>query len=110
MCSSDLTGQLVHWIEVGQPDERRMQRAASRADQATFISYSASTPIWWAGVKNKLTRTERLAVWQLPAEQSAALAALAQRSMQIQVTVQDSLVWFNDGQHSLELGLQRLLP
>ena len=56
----DLTGQLVHWIEVGQPDERRMQRAASRADQATFISYSASTPIWWAGVKNKLTRTERL--------------------------------------------------
>ena len=105
----DLTGQLVHWIEVGQPDERRMLRAAARADLATFISYSASTPIWWAGVKNKLTRTERLAVWQLPAEQSAALAALAQRSMQIQVTVQDGLVWFNDGQRSVELSLQSLL-
>ena len=105
----DLTGQLVHWIEVGQPDERRMLRAAARADQATFISYSASTPIWWAGVKNKLTRTARLAVWQLPAEQSAALAALAQRSMQIQVTVQDGLVWFNDGQRSVELSLQPLL-
>ncbi len=105
----DLSGQLVHWIEVGQPDERRMLRAASRAEQATFISYSASTPIWWAGVKNKLTRTERLAVWQLPAEQSAALALLAQRSMQIQVTVQDGLVWFNDGQRSVELGLQPLL-
>ena len=105
----DLTGQLVHWIEVGQPDERRMLRAAARADQATFISYSASTPIWGAGVKNKLTRTARLAVWQLPAEQSAALAALAQRSMQIQVTVQDGLVWFNDGQRSVELSLQSLL-
>lgn len=106
----DLTGQLVHWIEVGQPDERRMLRAASRADQATFISYSASTPIWWAGVKNKLTRTERLAVWQLPSEQSAALAKLAQRSMQIQVTVQDGTVWFNDGSASVELALQALLP
>ena len=105
----DLTGQLVHWIEVGQPDERRMLRAAARAEQATFISYSASTPIWWAGVKNKLTRTERLAIWQLPAEQSQALAALAQRSMQIQVTVQDGLVWFNDGQRSVELSLQPLL-
>ncbi len=105
----DLTGQLVHWIEVGQPDERRMLRAAARANQATFISYSASTPIWWAGVKNKLTRTERLAVWQLPSEQSAALAALAQRSMQIQVTVQDGLVWFNDGRNSVELSLQSLL-
>ena len=60
-------------------------------------------------MKNKLTRTERLAVWQLPAEQSEALAALAQRSMQIQVTVQDGLVWFNDGQRSVELSLQSLL-
>ena len=106
----DLTGQLVHWIEVGQPDERRMLRAAARADQATFISYSASTPIWWAAVKNKLTRTERLTVWQLPAEQSAALAALAKRAMQLQVTVQDAMVWVNDGSDSLELSLQQLVP
>ena len=100
----------MHWIEVGQPDERRMLRAAARADQATFISYSASTPIWWAAVKNKLTRTERLTVWQLPAEQSAALAALAKRAMQLQVTVQDAMVWVNDGSDSLELSLQQLVP
>jgi uncharacterized protein YaeQ len=37
------------------------------------------------------------------------LAALAQRSMQIQVTVQDGLVWFNDGARLVELGLQPLL-
>jgi uncharacterized protein YaeQ len=104
----DLSGQLVHWIEVGQPDERRMLRAAARAEQATFIAYAASTPIWWAAVKNKLTRTERLAVWHLPSDQSTALAALAQRSMQLQITVQDGLVWVNDGQRSLELGLQQL--
>ncbi len=106
----DLTGQLLHWIEVGQPDERRMQRAASRAEQATFISYSASTPIWWASLKNKLTRTERLTVWQLPAEQSQALARLAQRAMQWQVTVQDGTVWVNAGEASLELRLQALTP
>lgn len=105
----DLSGQLVHWIEVGQADERRMLRAAARAEQATFIAYAASTPVWWAGVKNKLTRTERLSVWQLPPEQSTALAALAQRSMQLQVTVQDGLVWINNGQHSLEIALQPLL-
>jgi uncharacterized protein YaeQ len=105
----DLSGVLVHWIEVGQPDERRMQRAASRAEQATFISYAASTPVWWAGVKNKLTRTERLAVWQLPAEQSQALAALAQRSMQLQLSVQDGTVWCSAGDATLELRLEPLL-
>jgi uncharacterized protein YaeQ len=105
----DLSGQLVQWIEVGQPDERRMQRAASRAEQATFIAFQASTPIWWAGVKNKLTRTERLAVWQLLPEQSQALAALAQRSMQWQVSVQDGQVWVHAGDATVELGLVPLL-
>jgi uncharacterized protein YaeQ len=105
----DLSGVLVHWIEVGHPDERRMLRAAARAEQATFVAYAASTPVWWAGVKNKLTRTERLAVWQLPTEQSQALAALAQRSMQIQVTVQDGTVWCHAGDVNVELALLRLL-
>ena len=105
----DLSGQLVQWIEVGQPDERRMLRAAARAEQASFVSYSASTPIWWAGVKNKLTRTERLAVWQLPTEQSQALAALARRSMQAQISVQDGSVWWHGDAGHLELRLEPLL-
>jgi uncharacterized protein YaeQ len=105
----DLSGVLVHWIEVGHPDERRMQRAAARAERATFIAYAASTPVWWAGVKNKLTRTTRLAVWQLPLEQSQALAALAQRSMQLQLSVQDGTVWCSGGDATVELSLQPLL-
>jgi uncharacterized protein YaeQ len=27
----DLTGQLLHWIEVGQPDDRRLAKACGRA-------------------------------------------------------------------------------
>jgi uncharacterized protein YaeQ len=105
----DLSGQLVQWIEVGQPDERRMLRAAARAEAATFVAYAASAPVWWAGVRNKLTRSERLAVWQLPSVQSQALAELAQRSMQLQVTVQDGIVWCHAGAGTVELALQPLL-
>jgi uncharacterized protein YaeQ len=99
----DLDGTLVQWIEVGQPDERRMQRAASRAECATFFAYAASVPIWWAGIADKLARVQRLVVWQVNALQSAELATLAARSMQLQVTAQDGLVWVGDGRHSVEL-------
>ena len=105
----DLSGVLVQWIEVGHPDERRMLRAAARAEHATFIAYAASTPVWWAGVKNKLTRTTRLSVLQLPAEQSQALAALAQRSMQLQLSVQDGTVWCTADGVQVELRLHSLL-
>ncbi len=99
----DLTGQLLHWIEVGQPDERRLTRACSRADRVTILAYTASTPVWWAALQGKVSRLSNLAVWQLPAAQSQALAALAARSMQLQLTVQDGQAWMGNGQSSVEL-------
>jgi uncharacterized protein YaeQ len=106
----DLTGQLVQWIDVGQPDEKRMMKASPRAERVAVYSYSSSTPIWWSGVATKTTRASNLAVWQIPADQSQALVALAQRGMQLQVTVQDGTVCFGDGTHSIEITPQRLNP
>jgi uncharacterized protein YaeQ len=99
----DLSGQLVHWLEVGQPDDRRLVRACGRAERVTLYAYGASASIWWGGIVNKLTRLSNLAVWQIPAAEAQALAALAQRSMQWQVTVQDGTAWVSDGTQSVEI-------
>jgi uncharacterized protein YaeQ len=104
----DLTEQIVQWIDVGQPDEKRMMRASSRAERVGVYGFSASTPIWWAGIATRITRASNLSVWQVPAEQSQALAALAQRTMQLQVTVQDGHVWVGDGERSVEISLRQL--
>jgi uncharacterized protein YaeQ len=48
-------------------------------------------------------------VWQLPAEQSQALAALAQRSLQWQVSVQDAQVYVHAGDATVEVALVPLL-
>ena len=98
-----LDGRLRHWVEVGQPEERRLIRACGRADRVTLYCYSNAAPIWWAGVQHKLARLSNLAVWQLPAPQSQALAALAARSMQLQVTVQDGQIWVGDATRSIEI-------
>ena len=104
----DLTGEVRHWIEVGQPDDKRLLRAAGRARRVSVYSYAASTPIWWAGIANKVARASNIAAWQIDATQSLALATLAQRSMQLQLTVQDGTAWLGDGQQSIEITLQRL--
>ena len=98
-----LAGELRQWIEVGQPDERRLVRAAGRADRVTLYTYSGSAHIWWAGVQNKLTRLSNLTVWQIPAAHSQALAALAERTMQLQITVQDAQIWVGNGERSVEV-------
>ncbi len=99
----DLTEQIVHWIEVGQPDERRMAKACGKADRVTIYCYGSASHIWWAGIETKITRLKNLEVWRLPPDQAQALGERAQRSMQLQVQVQDGHVWLNDERGSLEL-------
>jgi uncharacterized protein YaeQ len=104
----DLTGQLQHWIEVGQPDDKRIMQSSSRADRTSVYSFASSTAQWWSTVGPKITRARNLTVWQVPSAQSQALAALADRNMNLDVTVQDGAIWVGDGQRSVEIALQRL--
>jgi uncharacterized protein YaeQ len=106
----DHTGSLVHWIEVGQPDERRLLRACARSEKVSVYTFSSSTPVWWAGIAGKLTRAENLFVWQIPDEESAKLAGLAQRTMKVQASVQDGVIYVSEGERSVEINLRRLFP
>jgi uncharacterized protein YaeQ len=99
----DLTEQLVHWIEVGQPDDRRLAKACGRAGRVSVYAFASSTPVWFAGLQNKITRLRNLTVWQIEAAHSQALAAMARRAMQLQMTVQDGQVWVSDEQSTVEL-------
>ncbi|WP_374678792.1 YaeQ family protein [Piscinibacter sp.] len=104
----DLTGRIRHWVEGGQPHDKRRLRAAGRADQVSVYAYAASTPIWWSGIAGKIARAGNIRVWQVDAAQSQALAALAQRTMDLQVSIQDGTCWVGDGERSVEITPRRL--
>jgi uncharacterized protein YaeQ len=92
----DLTGAIELWIEVGQPDEKRLMKACGRAEKVIVYSYSATSNIWYKGIANKLERAKNLTVINIPAEASAQLQQLATRNMQLQCTIQDGQVWLTD--------------
>jgi uncharacterized protein YaeQ len=104
----DLTGAIEQWVEVGQPDDRRLIKASGRADQVVVYAYSHSCDVWWKGLEGKLNRARNIEVWKIPAEESAALASLAERSMQLQVTVQEGEVWVGNGDKVAHLKPVRL--
>jgi uncharacterized protein YaeQ len=93
----DLTGAIQTWIEVGQPDEKRLMKACGRAGRVLVYSYSATSHIWFKQIANKVERARNLSIVNIPAEASAALEQLAKRSMQLQCTIQDGQVWLTDG-------------
>jgi uncharacterized protein YaeQ len=92
----DLTGAIDLWIEVGQPDEKRLMKACGRATKVVVYSYSATSHLWYKQIANKLERAKNLTVVNIPAEASEQLERLAKRNMQLQCTIQDGQVWLTD--------------
>ena len=102
-------GEIVHWVEVGQPDDKRLMKACGRSERVSLWAFQSSTDVWWNGIASKLTRARNLTVWQVPSEQSQELGRMAKRSMQLQFTVQDGSVWVSDGQESVEITPVKLM-
>lgn len=101
--AKDLTGALRLWIELGQPDERRIQRACGLAGRVEVLAYGSAARPWWKGIAAKLERFDRLAVRAVPGDTLRALGALARRSMRLDCTVQEGHLWLADGAASVEI-------
>ncbi|MDQ7988088.1 MAG: YaeQ family protein [Candidatus Dactylopiibacterium sp.] len=85
----DLTGAVRHWLEVGQPDERLLRRACGRADRVSVYAYGRGLDQWWQQNAAALDRLDKLVVWRLEGAVCQAMAALAERGMRLQFTIQD---------------------
>ena len=99
----DFTGQTRLWIEVGQPEDKPIIKACGKSDEVVVYCFNHAAEIWWRGIENKLTRPRNLSVWRVPTEASQALAKLAQRSMQLQATIQEEVLMLGDGASTVDI-------
>ncbi|MDP3844072.1 MAG: YaeQ family protein [Oxalobacteraceae bacterium] len=102
----DLTGSIELWIEVGQPDDKRLLKACGRAGQVVVYSYASNSSIWWNQIGSRLERAKNLTVFNLPTATSQALQKLAQRNMQLQCTIQDGQIWMTGGDETVQIDLE----
>ena len=104
----DLTGAIMSWIDVGQPDGKRIRKAAGRADEVFVYNYGMQAArVWWEKIGGELERIRNLTVIKLPAE-TRELGELAERNMRLTCTVQDRHVWLANDEQSVEIALETL--
>jgi uncharacterized protein YaeQ len=87
----DYTGDVVHWIDLGQADESRVRKAAGRAQRVTLVTYAGgAADAWWAKSAATLGRLKNLTVLDLDAGAvEAAGERLLARSMRLTAMIQD---------------------
>lgn len=102
----DLTGSIEQWIDLGQPDDKRLLRACGRAEEVLVYCYSTAAPIWWDQAGPKLERAKNLRVFHFP--NTGELTRLAARSMSLQVMRTEGQIFVTSGEETLEVEMASL--
>lgn len=92
------------WIELGQPDEKRIRKACGRSRHVVIYVYQyRSGKAWWEQHQNRLARFDNLSVVALTDAVVVALGEMAQRAMRLQCTVSDGQLWLTSGDQAIEI-------
>ncbi len=101
-----LTDDIELWIDLGQPDEKRIRKACGRAKQVIIYTYhERKAKVWWEQQQDKLQRFNNLKVLHINAE---GVESMINRSMQLQCNIQDGEIYLNDDNSNFIVTLDRL--
>ena len=91
----DLTNDIIQWIDLGLPSEKRIRKAGGRSKSVKIYTYgSGSVHLWWKQVSGQITRLKNLSIYQINADDLNKLKHCYQRNISAQVSLQDGeVIW-----------------
>ena len=101
-----LNGDIKLWIDLGQPDEKRIRKACGRSEKVIIYMYQEGSALaWWKQMQNSLGRFKNLSVIYLNIEGDIEL--LAKRAMTLQCNISDFELTIIDNDNSVVVKEER---
>ena len=101
-----LTDDIELWIDLGQPDEKRIRKACGRAEQVIIYTYhERKAQTWWQQQQAKLQRFNNLQVVHINAD---GIDSMLKRSMQLQCNIQDGIMYLSDDEQNFSVTMNSL--
>lgn len=84
----ELDGSIKLWIDLGQPDEKRIKKACGRSEKVIIYMFvQNSAEAWWKQMENSLKRFKNLSVVLL--KMDGNIESLLERGMSLQCNISD---------------------
>lgn len=100
----DYTGAVEQWIELGQPDEARLRKAAGRAREVVVVAYGGNAvDVWWARNASALLRLANLRVLEFDTRELDQALPLLVRGARLTAMIQDGELQLMDAERSVTL-------
>lgn len=103
--------EIEHWIELGQVEEKRLRQACGKAQKVTLYTYNdKQAGPWLKQMQPHFERQTALEVFHIPTDISEQLAKLANKNMDIQVSIQDGEVYVSSEQGEVTFTPEKCFP
>ena len=85
----ELDGSIKLWIDLGQPDEKRIKKACGRSEKVIIYTYQENMAMpWFKQIENNLNRFKNLSVIHINIQEED-IEDFVQRSMNLQCNISD---------------------
>lgn len=102
-----LDGDIKLWIDLGQPDEKRIKKACGRSEKVIIYTFQeGSASAWFKQIEKSLQRFKNLSIVYLNIEGEIEL--LTQRTMVLQCNISDGELSIIDDKYSIVVTQKRL--
>ncbi len=97
----DLTGRLLHWVDVGTPSADRLHVAAKKAERVTIVCHRGEEALARETQKRKLHRAEHVRVLLIEPRFVDEVASMMKRTNQWTLVYSDTMISLSSGDVTL---------
>lgn len=102
----DHSGDIVKWIELGTPDEKRIKQALSKSKEVIIYTYHYNkSKQWFEKLDKKLTLNKKLTIYHLNIKEDGPLEALVQKNMELSSIIEDGVLTLSNDQLSVSVDI-----
>jgi uncharacterized protein YaeQ len=106
----DLTGNIVHWIELGLPDEKRVRQASGKAEQVSIYTYHDNkADLWLDKNRSSLVANKKVKVFHINVEAGASLEQLLVKTINLSCIIEEDQMYLSDADHHITLQITQSL-
>ncbi len=93
----DYSGDIVHWIELGLPDEKRVRIASSKSEKVTIYTYHYNRALdWFEKNSAHLIKNKKVEVFHFKVCENGPIEKLVAKTMNLSCTIEDTRIYLGN--------------
>jgi uncharacterized protein YaeQ len=100
-----LSGELLLWIDVGEPSADRLKKASRSGANAKVYSINTKSDVWWRQVKHD---DLSISFYRLKWPELVALAKVTSRTMSLSISISDNSLFVSADETGLTVDVETL--